>query len=111
MSYSPAHPDSDGLKKPLVWSLGFHVLLFSSLLISAIFSRTGDSWGGPGGDNGVTVGLVARLPGINLPRPDAVTTSRVVDTSKGLEPARAQVAEIIAAMRDPARRPAALPDG
>jgi hypothetical protein len=31
----------------------------------------------------------------------------VVDTSRGLEPARAQVAEIIAAMRDPARRPAA----
>jgi dephospho-CoA kinase len=30
----------------------------------------------------------------------------VVDTSRGLEPARAQVAEIIAAMRDPQRRPA-----
>jgi dephospho-CoA kinase len=29
----------------------------------------------------------------------------VVDTGRGLEPARAQVAEIIAAMRDPARRP------
>jgi dephospho-CoA kinase len=31
----------------------------------------------------------------------------VVDTSRGLEPARVQVAEIIAVMRDPARRPAA----
>ena len=40
--------------------------------------------------------------------PDADKRARahfVVDTSKGLEPARAQVAEIIAAMRDPARRP------
>ena len=27
---------------------------------------------------------MGKLPGINLPRPDAVTTSRVVDTSKGL---------------------------
>jgi len=30
----------------------------------------------------------------------------VVDTSQGLEPARRQVAQIIAAMRDPATRPA-----
>ena len=42
--------------------------------------------------------------------PDAEKRARadfVVDTGKGLEVARAQVAEIIAAMRDPARRPAA----
>ncbi len=84
MSYSPAHPDSYGLKKPLVWSVGFHVVLFSSLAVSAIFSPHGDSWGSVGGDNGVSVGLVARLPGVNLPRPEAVTTSRVVDESKGL---------------------------
>src|SRR6202051_4199101 len=84
MSYTPAHPDAYGLKTPLVWSVGFHILLFSSLAFSALYSHSGDSWGGAGGDNGVTVGLVAKLPGINLPRPDAVTTSRVVDTSKGL---------------------------
>ena len=30
----------------------------------------------------------------------------VVDTGRGLEPAREQVAEIIAVMRDPQRRPA-----
>jgi dephospho-CoA kinase len=29
----------------------------------------------------------------------------VIDTSRGLEPVRRQVAEIIAVMRDPARRP------
>ena len=84
MSYTPEHPDAYGLKTPLLWSVGFHIVLFSSLAASAIFSRPGDSWGGAGGDNGVSVGLVARLPGINLPRPDAVTTSRVVDTTKGL---------------------------
>jgi periplasmic protein TonB len=33
---------------------------------------------------------VGRLPGINLPRPEAVTTSRVVDTSKGLYKAEPQ---------------------
>jgi periplasmic protein TonB len=84
MSYSPAYPGADNLKKPLVWSLGFHFILFSSLGVSTLFSHRGDLWGGPGGDNAVAVGLVGKLPGITLPRPDAVTTSRVVDTSKGL---------------------------
>jgi len=84
MSYSPAHPGADTLKKPLVWSVGLHAILFSSLLASSLFTNRGDSWGGPGGDNAVTVGLVGKLPAIPLPRPEAVTTSRVVDESKGL---------------------------
>jgi periplasmic protein TonB len=84
MSYMPHHPDANNLKKPLVWSIGLHAILFSSLLASSIFSRRGDSWGGPGGDNAVTVGVVGHLPGITLPRPESVTTSRVVDTTKGL---------------------------
>jgi TonB family protein len=84
MSHTSTHPSSDSLKGPFVWSVGFHALLFSSLLISTLFSQRGDSWGSAGGDNGVTVGLVAKLPGVMLPRPEAVTTSRVVDTSKGL---------------------------
>jgi len=84
MSYTPHHPGAESLKRPLVWSLGFHVLLFSSLLVSTLASHRGDSWGGPGGGGSVSVGLVGQLPGINLPRPEAVTTSRVVDTTKGL---------------------------
>jgi TonB family protein len=84
MSYSPTHPDADSLKKPLVWSLGFHAILFSSLLVSTLLSHRGELWGGPGGDNAISVGLVGKLPGVPLPHPDAVTTSRVVDTSKGL---------------------------
>lgn len=46
--------------------------------------------------------------------PDAEKRARahfVVDTGKGLEPARAQVAEIVAIMRDPQRRPAARQRG
>ena len=84
MAYTTTHPGTEGLKKPLVWSLGFHAILFSSLAVSTLFSHRGDLWGGPGGDNGVTVGLVGKLPGVPLPHPDAVTTSRVVDESKGL---------------------------
>jgi len=41
--------------------------------------------------------------------PDAEKRARadfVVDTSQGLEPVRRQVAEIVAIMRDPERRPA-----
>ena len=90
MAYAPAHPGADGLKKPFMWSVVFHALLFSSLVVSTLFSRRGDSWGGPGGGGSVSVGLVGQLPGINLPRPDAVTTSRVVDTSKGLYKAEPQ---------------------
>jgi TonB family protein len=84
MAYAPYHPGADGLKKPFFWSVGFHALLFSSLVVSTIFSHRGEGWGGIGGDNSVTVGVVANLPGVTLPRPDAVTTSRVVDESKGL---------------------------
>ena len=84
MSYSPAHPGADSLKRPLVWSIAFHLTLFSSLGVSTLLSHSGDPWGGIGGDNAVTVGLVGKLPGVTLPRPDAVTTSRVVDESKGL---------------------------
>jgi len=84
MPYTPIHPGADSLKKPLVWSLGFHLILLVSLGVSTILSHRGNLWGGPGGDNAVSVGLVGKLPGVPLPHPDAVTTSRVVDTSKGL---------------------------
>ena len=84
MSSTAVQFDAYGLKKPLAWSLGFHAILFSSLAVSTLLSHRGDAWGGAGGDGAVSVGLVANLPGVTLPRPDAVTTSRVVDTSKGL---------------------------
>jgi TonB family protein len=84
MPYTPVHPGADSLKKPLVWSLGLHLILFISLGVSTILSHRGNLWGGPGGDDAVSVGLVGKLPGVPLPHPDAVTTSRVVDTSKGL---------------------------
>lgn len=61
---------------------------------------------------------VLARPGMTPDRLDAILAQQmadaekrarahfVVDTSRGLEPARTQVAEIIAAMRDPQRRPA-----
>jgi dephospho-CoA kinase len=63
---------------------------------------------------------VLARPGMSPERLDAILAQQmadaekrarahfVVDTGRGLEPARAQVAEIIAVMRDPARRPAGL---
>jgi len=60
---------------------------------------------------------VLARPGMSPERLDAILAQQmadaekrarahfVVDTSNGLDPARAQVAEIIAAMRDPQRRP------
>lgn len=84
MSYAPPHPGAETLKKPFLWSVLLHGLLLALMLFSALFSQRGDTWGGPGGGGSVTVGLVASVPGVTLPRPEAVTTSRVVDTSKGL---------------------------
>ncbi|HWZ54914.1 MAG TPA: TonB family protein [Verrucomicrobiae bacterium] len=84
MSYAPYHPGVPSLKKPLLWSAAFHAALFGSLTVSTIYSHRGDMWGSAGGDGAVSVGLVARVPGVTLPRPEAVTQSQVVDTSKGL---------------------------
>jgi protein TonB len=64
-------------------SLAFHAFLLAALIVSSLLSHRGESWGGAGG-GAITVGLVGHLPGIPLPRPDVVTTSRVVDNSKGL---------------------------
>ncbi len=97
MSYTPHHPGAESLKKPFLWSVVFHGLLFGSLTVSTIYSHSGDMWGSAGGDGAVSVGLVAKLPGIMLPRPEAVTQSQTVDTSKGLyksEPPKPQPKEI-----------------
>lgn len=84
MAYAEAHPGAVSLKKPLLWSVGLHALIFGSLTISTIYSHSGEMWGSVGGDGAVSVGLVAKVPGVTLPRPEAVTQSQVVDTSKGL---------------------------
>jgi TonB family protein len=98
MAYAPHHPGAESLKKPFFWSIVFHGLLLGSLTVSTIYSHRGDMWGSAGGGDGaVSVGLVAKLPGIMLPRPDVVTQSQVVDTTKGLykaEPPKPQPKEI-----------------
>lgn len=71
------------IKKALVFSVAMHALLLASLAVSNFLSHRGEFWGGPGGGS-VTVGLVAGVTGMTLPRPDAMTTSRVVDDTKGL---------------------------
>src|ERR1700730_2607728 len=73
-----------GLKGPLVWSMVLHSLLFGSLAVSTIMSHRGDLWGGAGGGGAVSVKLVGGMAGGPLPRPETVTTNRVVDESKGL---------------------------
>ncbi len=74
--------NDESIKAPLAWSLACHGLLFASLAISTLLSQRGDSWGGPGSSS-VSVKLVGGI-GVPLPRPEVVTTSRVVDPTKGL---------------------------
>ena len=82
MAYAVANRAPESLKGPLSFSLVFHGALAVLFISSAIFSHTGNDWGGPGG--AVTVGVVGSLPAVPLPLPDVVTPSRVVDESKGL---------------------------
>jgi TonB family protein len=70
------------LKSAFWFSAAFHVVLLGSAAASGFFTPRGESWGGPGG-GAVSVTLV-RSVGMPLPKPDAVTTSRVVDESRGL---------------------------
>ena len=71
------------IRTALVYSISMHALLLGTLTLSNFLSHRGEFWGGPGGGS-VTVGLVAGVTGMTLPRPDAMTTSRVVDETKGL---------------------------
>lgn len=77
------------LKAPLAGSITFHLFLFGALFLSSVRSHRGELWGGPGGGS-ITVGLVAEVPGIPLPRPEVTTASRVVDVTKGLYKAEAE---------------------
>jgi protein TonB len=75
--------NDESLKGPLAWSVLCHVLLVASLTVSTFFSDRGEFWGGSG-QGAVSVRLVGGVAGVPLPRPEAVTTSRVVDPTKGL---------------------------
>ncbi|MBI3671095.1 MAG: TonB C-terminal domain-containing protein [Acidobacteria bacterium] len=83
MAYASNQLASPSLKMPFLFSLAFHMLLFGSLALSTLRSHRGEVWGGPGGGS-MTVGLVGSLAGVPLPRPEAITPSRVVDETKGL---------------------------
>src|SRR6202522_336094 len=82
MAFAAATRAPETLKGPLSFSLVFHGVLALLFIGSAIFSHTGNDWGGPGG--AITVGVVGSLPAVPLPTPEVVTPSRGVGESKGL---------------------------
>jgi len=89
---------------PLLYETGGHANMDAVVVVSAPADQQRER-------------VLAR-PGMTPERLDAILSRQmadaekrarahfVVDTGRGLEPARAQVAEIIAIMRDPQRRPA-----
>lgn len=73
------------LGKPLAVSAGLHTALVALLLLSAFYAPQGNAWSAMGGrGEAVTINAVGSLPGVPLPRPMVVSTSRVVDVTKGL---------------------------
>src|SRR5579864_2484567 len=85
METAGQHPGDPSLKPMLIWSAVFHGALAATMLVSTLVSNhKGENWAGSAGGAAVTVGLVGSVPAIPLPKPDAVTESRVVDESKGL---------------------------
>jgi protein TonB len=78
------HINDESLKAPLGWSILLHGALLVTMAVSTFLSHSGDAWGGAGGGGAISVKLVGGVEGVPLPRPTAVTTSRVVDPTKGL---------------------------
>ncbi len=94
MDLSVPHQSAENLKGPLGYSVVFHVILFGALISSTVFSHHGEVWGGAGGEGTINVNLVGNIPAIPLPKPDVVTTNRVVDNTKGLYTDRAAAERI-----------------
>jgi protein TonB len=84
MATARVHIEDVGLKTPLFWSVLLHSVVLASLAASTLISHQGANWSGSPGGGAMSVKLVGGVPGIPLPRPEVVTNSRVVDTTKGL---------------------------
>jgi protein TonB len=84
MELESAQHSAESLRGPFGFSLAFHFVLLGLLVLSSVLTHRGElGWGAPGG-GAVTLGLVGTVPGISLPRPEVVSTNRVVDETKGL---------------------------
>ena len=77
------------LKRPLMVSSALHASLLLALLISFPQPQRGEVWGGAGG-SAIQVQAVRSLPGVPLPSPPVVTTSKVATDSPGLHKAPAK---------------------
>ena len=102
MSAAPNHRNE--LKQPLIVSAALHASLLFVLLISFPQDQRGETWGGTGG-SAIQVQAVRSLPGVPLPTPPVVTTSRVATESPGLHKAPAKQAK----PEEPAAKAAEIP--
>lgn len=89
---------TEGLGRTLVLSVLTHTLLiFSFFFLPGIVSSTREPWGDANGSGGaISVGMVQNIRGLNLPRPELTTETKIASESKGLgqtEPAKTEVKE------------------
>src|SRR5215467_13007523 len=86
MATAIAIPRDLSLKKYMLRSVMFHVLLTAAVVGAAYFDHRGAGWGGPGGQlgGGVKVNLVSPA-GIPMPKEEAVVKeSKAVDPTDSL---------------------------
>jgi periplasmic protein TonB len=81
MEHAAIHPADPSLKNMLLVSAILHGVLITAMVVGAVTSGRGESWGSAG-EGSVKVGLVGSVPAVPLPRPDAISESRVADESK-----------------------------
>src|SRR5215472_8654757 len=85
MATALAIPNDLRLKKYLVRSVIFHVLLVAAIVSGTYFESQGALWGGVGSkaSGGTKVNLVSTA-GLPMPREETVTESKVVDPTQSL---------------------------
>ncbi len=88
--------ESEQLAPTLILSVLSHVaMIFSFFFLPSFLSSTPEPWGDESGGSGtMSIGIVENLRGLNLPRPELTTQTRIASQSKGLGQTEAAKTEI-----------------
>ena len=80
------YSESDGWKRPLIWSAGLHGLLVAAIFIYAaiVGGVHGEDWGGSSSGGGAISATLVSKAAIPLPRNEIETENILANESEGL---------------------------